>query len=725
MNEHIMPIPSRIYNAAVGGHVCGPEDIDFGQKVIYLIKCDRNGNEVSFESQVTQTNKIYVIHDDFVLSSDITIPTNCVLEFNGGSISGNKIKFQNTELVGDVNIRSRIDTTSVIKNSVINVSWFTNPNNRDTEDNSVAINDILAICKNYTDSLFPYGITVYLPSGTYYAKEAPITIPNGCKVSIKGDGSKITKVVASWTEVGNKEYLFGRSLANSKAFDSNSPGSRVDVEGISFDGNYRTENTLNLSKHSHSNFKDIIGTGGIYTNLYINAAYTTSFYNCFFNGWDVQRPTNISAYIGPDDVNAVSFENCRFAECNLGVYSRRGYGHWFHNCTFEGCYTAAIMISRGDGIVVDGCYFESNSTKKDYTLNQFDSTKFGFRGAKIIENSSEYDVNFEIHADIILNNYSIVNTNEDFTDSKLALYTDDNSYNTIQKKVSITNCIVQRVNACTNDNPYSISISNDCFVFAFNCKSLTLENNSIQSIYADEVNGVYRWTNNYTTIPLILGTYKNDSPLGISLINNKSNNTIKDIFDLCTFYVNRPGTSSHCLLLTNTHIEKISLHWRNKIEGSNINLTKHNGKEALQAVGLNTLIYLENDEGFKAGDLVFLSFDYVTTGTLKIYINNKEIGTMSSAYKNVSVVYKVSENISTLNVSFALIDSTKEATVCFPNANVNNLPIEIKRKIPTSGISRPANVDVGYQFLDLSSGVEKPIWYKGNNVWVDATGTTV
>lgn len=100
MIEHRMPIPSRVYNAAVGGHVCGPEDIDFGQKVIHLIKYDRNGNEVSFESQVTQANKIYVIHDDFTLSSNVTIPDNCVLEFDGGSVNGAyTITGNNTDII--------------------------------------------------------------------------------------------------------------------------------------------------------------------------------------------------------------------------------------------------------------------------------------------------------------------------------------------------------------------------------------------------------------------------------------------------------------------------------------------------------------------------------------------------------------------------------------------------------------------------------------------------
>lgn len=101
MTEHRSSIPARVYNAAVGGHVCGPEDIDFGQKVVHLIKYDRDGNEVSFESQVTQANKIYVIHDDFVLSSNVTIPTNCVLEFDGGSISGtNTLNGNNAGVLG-------------------------------------------------------------------------------------------------------------------------------------------------------------------------------------------------------------------------------------------------------------------------------------------------------------------------------------------------------------------------------------------------------------------------------------------------------------------------------------------------------------------------------------------------------------------------------------------------------------------------------------------------
>ena len=102
------PIPSRLYNAAVDGHVCGPDDIDFGQKVVHLIKYDRAGNEVSFESQVTQANKIYVVHDDFVLNNSVTIPANCVLKFDGGSIANGTIIGQNSSYIGGNNIFKNI-----------------------------------------------------------------------------------------------------------------------------------------------------------------------------------------------------------------------------------------------------------------------------------------------------------------------------------------------------------------------------------------------------------------------------------------------------------------------------------------------------------------------------------------------------------------------------------------------------------------------------------------
>lgn len=127
MSEHMSPIPSRIYNAAVGGHVCGPEDVDFGQKVVHIVKYDKAGNEVSFESQVTQANKIYVIHDDFTLSSNIKIPANCVLEFDGGSLSGNyNIVCDNTYIDANYSVFD-CNVKGTVSNSIVDAVWIKNP----------------------------------------------------------------------------------------------------------------------------------------------------------------------------------------------------------------------------------------------------------------------------------------------------------------------------------------------------------------------------------------------------------------------------------------------------------------------------------------------------------------------------------------------------------------------------------------------------------------------
>lgn len=49
------------------------------------------------QDMINEANTIYIIHYDYTLKEDITIPANCVLEFDGGSISGeHTITGQNT-----------------------------------------------------------------------------------------------------------------------------------------------------------------------------------------------------------------------------------------------------------------------------------------------------------------------------------------------------------------------------------------------------------------------------------------------------------------------------------------------------------------------------------------------------------------------------------------------------------------------------------------------------
>lgn len=58
----------------------------------------------TFAEQLTQENTIYVIRYDFDLTKDVTIPANCVLQFEGGSLSGeHTITGSNTGIKAELN----------------------------------------------------------------------------------------------------------------------------------------------------------------------------------------------------------------------------------------------------------------------------------------------------------------------------------------------------------------------------------------------------------------------------------------------------------------------------------------------------------------------------------------------------------------------------------------------------------------------------------------------
>lgn len=75
-------------------------------------------------SRVPNTNTIFVIKYDFELAEDITIPANCVLEFDGGSMSGGTIYGNGCELIGNINIPITLNSDGNFKNTEWQLEWF-------------------------------------------------------------------------------------------------------------------------------------------------------------------------------------------------------------------------------------------------------------------------------------------------------------------------------------------------------------------------------------------------------------------------------------------------------------------------------------------------------------------------------------------------------------------------------------------------------------------------
>lgn len=120
---------------------------------------------VSFAKQVNTPNTIYIIQYDVELDKDITIPSNCILRFDGGRIL-NKGRHTLTgqytvidpgqSIIFDANIKLS-GSWNVDK---FNIRWFGVNTNDNTKD-----------CTPILNNIKDCNIPVYFPKGTYYLSE--------------------------------------------------------------------------------------------------------------------------------------------------------------------------------------------------------------------------------------------------------------------------------------------------------------------------------------------------------------------------------------------------------------------------------------------------------------------------------------------------------------------------------------------------------------------------
>lgn len=460
---------------------------------------------------------------------NIEIPNNVTLKFEGGSLYNGTVTFNGTTLTGDVKAYVHIHPESVINNPIIDCSWFTQniSSGVKTKDVSETINELLAITGNYNDGLYSFIPTIYLPSGIYYCHK-PINIGTVIKgkdlgkriLSMKGDPG--TRIVA----VNTMEYLFGRPMTESSSSYS---GVNMTLDNIIFDGNLRATHTMNLSRVSKSSFRNIKALGGVQTNMYMNFAFINYFENCSFYSWDVLKPTNIDVFLGPQDVNAINFVGCVFEGANLGAYCGDGYTINFDGCTFEGLRKAAVYVYKADQVFINGSYFEENTTTKN-NKNRKDLkwATFGIKGRTITTGTRSIKKTFEIHADVFLNNVALT-PDCDFSDIVLS-NTTEKEQNSMKSTGAVTliGNSVQRINSCSKDNLYHYEIPNDAFVFIADKRPVTLVGNSIISIYADEVKGIWRSAEGYKAPILLKAFYDSESDVENIFLQNNCTSGQKD-----------------------------------------------------------------------------------------------------------------------------------------------------------------------------------------------------
>ena len=97
MSNSIAPGSSADVNVKVTALTTNP-NVPVTYKTIILKKNLVNGINTLTQEMMSAQNTKYVVKYDYTLASNVTVPTNCVLEFDGGSISRGTIVGNDTEI---------------------------------------------------------------------------------------------------------------------------------------------------------------------------------------------------------------------------------------------------------------------------------------------------------------------------------------------------------------------------------------------------------------------------------------------------------------------------------------------------------------------------------------------------------------------------------------------------------------------------------------------------
>ena len=114
-----------------------------------VIKDRRSGN---LRSLFSKANTTYEIRYNHKFTSQVTIPANCTLVFNGGSLSG-PVVFNSTTLSGDVRLQGST-LSGTVSNEYVDASWLCKADGK--SDDAANINMLV----NVSDS-------IVFPAGTY------------------------------------------------------------------------------------------------------------------------------------------------------------------------------------------------------------------------------------------------------------------------------------------------------------------------------------------------------------------------------------------------------------------------------------------------------------------------------------------------------------------------------------------------------------------------------
>ena len=154
---------------------------------------------------IDKENTIYIIQYDFILGEDITVPANCVLEFEGGSLSNGTLTGNNTCIEAGL---TKIFDANIIFAGTWNISklfpeWFEFVNG----DASVAVNRCISIAKLNNSG------TIYFSAKEYIIKDV-IVLDNSSNIIVTGNKSVLKKPAENYKLLFRGERCRNITISN-------------------------------------------------------------------------------------------------------------------------------------------------------------------------------------------------------------------------------------------------------------------------------------------------------------------------------------------------------------------------------------------------------------------------------------------------------------------------------------------------------------------------------
>lgn len=408
MSNSIAPGSSADVNVKVTALTTNP-NVPVTYKTIILKKNLVNGVNTLMQEMMSATNTKYIIKYNYTLGEDITIPDNCILEFEGGSISGDNtltgtntgikselIKIFNTDvtLVGSWNINETYpewfgavgdgtidDSVSLQKSANLaagKVLKLLSKNYKFSNTIRIPVNTSLLGNSQKSSTLTYIGSGIGIEFGCFVDNiTTDVCI---CDINLNINSSECTDGIVI-------KNIWRSKFSNIFIYDSTQNGSSA--IGIHVTCDLNNGNYWDSFDNIHCWFKNAQGGEGIRFDRDETSIQSNN---------NAIRITNSDFHKGAIGINiikgeAITIDGCAFEECGKGVYTDYRWTRIINNRFEKNNYDISFGNNGNKAFLKDNVFSSQNiwiENSYNKSIKPRTTTIYGFGGLSAEVSQAHY-----------------------------------------------------------------------------------------------------------------------------------------------------------------------------------------------------------------------------------------------------------------------------------------------------------------------------------------------